>query len=136
MKTIRNIIVLIGLLIISCGKDDGPSSKDLVTPSMSWKTTNVFNEQLEISVTVQSVDDLPSGKIELLIDNSVVNSYIPTKGIHTYLTNFRFNDTEEHIAIISYSFNDGRPAILKQLKLKKVESQSLLKSTKYEWVDL
>ena len=136
MKTLRFYIVLIGLLAISCGKDDGPSAKDLATPSLSWLTTNVFDDKLEISITISSIEDLPPGKIELLKDGTVVNNFSPTKGSHTFLTNFSFNDTEEHVAVISYSFNDGRPTISKQLKLKKVESQNLLKSTKYDWVDL
>ena len=136
MRTLKFYFVFMALLVISCNKDDTSTTKDLATPSLTWLTTNVIEDKLEISISVSSTDKLPSGNIQLLKDGFVIYNFVPTKGTHTYLTNFSFNDTEEHVAEISYSFYDGRPSIKKPIKLKMVESQKIKMSTKDDWTDL
>lgn len=128
------ILLLISVLIIACGKEETPEPLViLATPSISWEAKNVSNDILEIEVTISSNDALPSGKIEFKIDNITIDTFSPKKGIQTYITSFKFNETEEHTAVVYYSFTDERSALNKSKKIKKNLNEVVQKSVKDDW---
>lgn len=116
MKKI-SIYFLAIVSILSCSKDnDTPSKQELVTPTLSWKANGIDANYLELSITISSTDNLPSGKIDFKVDNTNIDVFTPTKGTQIYTSSFSFDDTNEHTANLIYSFTDGRTALIKHLK--------------------
>ena len=132
MKKINFYLILI-LLLVACQKEDGPSSKDLSTPGFSWTTSNVSNDVLEISISISSSDDLPPGNLAFSVDNNVIDNFAPTKGTIATSTSYAFNDFEEHTATITYSFNDGRVALRRAIKIQKSLNETIQTSSKEHW---
>ena len=123
--------------ILSCSKDnDIPSEKELATPILSWKANGIDVNYLELSITISSDDNLPSGKIDFKVDNINIDVFTPIKGTQIYISSFSFKDTNEHAANLIYSFTDGRTAINKTFKIKKIETENLEKSSKENWEDI
>ena len=129
------ILFLVLSTVISCGKDDGPGTEKLATPSLNWSATGVTNDVLEISITISSTDNLPTGKIEFKVDNTTVDNFSATKGTQTFTTSYAFADTNEHNASVVYSFTDGRNSVSKTIKIKKLLNETLVKSTREDWED-
>lgn len=128
------ILLLITFLIISCGKEDSPEpTKTLASPTMNWAAKNVTNDVLEIEVVISSNENLPTGKLEFKIDNTIVDTFTPTKGTTSYTTSYSFEDIDEHSAKLEYVFNDSRTNLSKNKKIKKITDETILKSQNEDW---
>ncbi|GAA4272238.1 hypothetical protein U6A24_21370 [Aquimarina gracilis] len=127
--------ITISFLLTSCSNDD--NAEMLATPTLDWNATSIINDDiLEISITINSEDQLPEGKLEFQIDDVSLNTYSPNKGTNTYTTNYSFQGFTEHKATIVYTFNDGRNPISKSKNIKKSMLEAIENSTKNDWQDL
>lgn len=127
------LITLAILTIHSCSKDEEP--KPLETPSFDWSPVSVSENMLEISITINSSEDLPEGTLEFKVDGNRIDSFQATKGTKNYNTDFSFVDMETHTASLSYMFNDGRSALNKTINIKKSLQTVTQKSSKSDWID-
>lgn len=127
------LITLAILTICSCSKDE--ESKPLETPSFDWSPVSVSDNTLEISITINSSDDLPEGTLEFMVDGNRIKSFQVTKGTRTLTTDFNFSDMETHTASLSYMFNDGRSALSKTINIQKSLQTVTQKSTRNDWTD-
>jgi len=129
-------IVLITLAlctVYSCSKDE--KGVPLATPTLDWNPTSVSGGMLEISITINSDEDLPQGSLEFTVDDSRINTFKVRKGTNAHNTAYRFDDLETHRATLFYTFSDGRSAISKTINIKKSVQQVTQKSSKSDWVD-
>ncbi|WP_420600934.1 hypothetical protein [Flagellimonas sp.] len=127
------LITLVMLMTHSCSKDE--EAKALETPSFDWSATAVSGNTMEISITINSSEDLPEGTLEFKVDGNLINSFQALKGTKTYNTDFNFVDMETHTASLSYMFSDGRSALNKTINIKKSLQTVTQKSSKSDWVD-
>lgn len=128
------ILFILSIFIISCGKDESPEpTKALASPTMNWTAKNVTNDVLEIEVVISSSENLPTGNLEFKIDNTIIDSFKPTKGTTSYTTSYSFDDTIEHSAKLEYVFNDSRTSLSKNKKVKKTTDENILKSLNEDW---
>lgn len=135
MKNLYYFIV-ITLFLTACQKDGDEPTKQLATPKISWVTTSVTNNVLEISITIESTEELPLGNLKFRVDNVLIDDFNPSKGNNSYTTNYTFTDENEHKALISYSFTDKRPSITKTVKVNRFLIKTTETSTKEDWKDL
>ena len=132
MKKLIYFILFISVL--SCSKDEDPPIKVLVTPVLEWKMTSVKNNFLEISITINSSENLPSGKLDFKVDNELIDTFAPLKNTKMFTTSYSFEDINEHNATLIYSFSDKRASINKSIKIKKVLNETLIKSSTENWI--
>ncbi len=121
------------LTIHACSKDEEP--KTLATPSLDWSPISVSENILQISITINSEEDLPPGTLEFSVDGNRINTFQATKGTKSYNTDFSFNDMESHTVSLSYIFNDGRNAVNKTIDIKKSLQKVSQKSSRSDWLD-
>ncbi len=121
------------LTIHACSKDEEP--KRLETPSFDWSPISVSENILQISITINSSEDLPEGTLEFKVDGNRIKSFQATKGTRTLNTDFNFGDTETHTASLSYTFNDGRSTLNKTIDIKKSLQTVTQKSSRSDWLD-
>lgn len=129
------IIAILLMILFSCSKDD--ETQNLATPSLEWKVNSLKDTNfLEVSVTINSEDELPDGELEFQIDDVTLNSFPITKGEKIYTTNYSFSDFEKHKASIVYTFTDGRNTIIKSINLKKTLLEVVENSSRNDWEDI
>jgi len=135
MKKLYYFVLLL-IVFTACEKDSDTPTKQLATPKITWNTTNVTDNILEISITIESTEELPKGSLEFKVDTILIDHFNPSKGAKTQTTNYTFKDESEHNALISYSFSDERPSISKTVKINRLLIETLKKSIKEDWEDL
>jgi hypothetical protein len=129
------LYLLLFISVLSCSKDEDPPAKVLITPVLSWEMSSVTNNFLEISITINSTESLPSGKLEFKVDNELIDTFTPSKSTKIFTTSYSFEDINEHSASLIYSFTDGRASINKSIKIKKVLNETVIRSFKENWTD-
>ncbi len=128
------ILVFTILTIFSCSKDDDENV--LATPTLEWGATSIQGNNLEISITISSSEDLPAGTLEFKVDGKTINTFSATKGSNAYTTDYTVDDKKAHQALLVYSFADGRTELSKTITIKKSVQETLQRSSRNDWIEI
>jgi hypothetical protein len=135
MKKLLNYILIFGILTMACSDDENDPQTVLGTPSLLWSGSDLFNDQLLITVEITSHENLPTGKLMFQSDNYTYGTYLPLKGKVKLLTSFSFQDTDTHEAALYYMFNDNRDPVSSKSTLTKLQVVELESTSQDDWTN-